>query len=387
MSELKIMPARSAAEADEALGLAFRVFTEHSPIRDYADFKTILWREDPHYRPENLLLARNNSGRLAGLVRIVPRALYRVDQKFSVAGISSVCVDPGLRGKGFSAPLMEYALEQSRARGFDLALLIARRAADHYYTRFGFWGISSYNKATIALPNPGNETPLIITLLPAKPEHTGLHSEAYLACYRNAFGYFERTPQYWDFLLKKAGYLTGLRWFTIAADGIAVGYAIASRHIVHEIAWVGELPAQSLAMAVSTQLQPPPAERSLTVEIPPQHRLFAASQDADITLGFRECSYGGHMVKILDISRARELLAARISDKLGQLGVRKYAADRDGLNISCDSHGCRVDLSLHELSTPSYAQTCRLLGAHALSLQQWDIDQSLPFNVSLPDQL
>ena len=387
MPEPIITPAQSAAEADEALGLAFRVFTESGSIRDYAEFKTILWREDPHYGLENLLLARDDTGRLIGLIRIVPRVLYRVDQKFTVAGISSVCVSPDFRGKGISARLMEFALDYCRARGFDIALLIARRAADHYYTRFGFWGISSYNKATISLANLRKDTPATITLVPVKSEYIGLYSAAYLACYRETFGYFERTPQYWSFLLRKMNYLTGLRWLTIAADGSPVGYVIGSRHVIHEIAWIGELPTQSVAMAVSTQLQPPAVERSLTIEIPPQHHLLATTEGADFTLAFRECSYGGHMVRILNTSRARELLAARITKKLDQLGLQKYAENSNGVGVTCDARGCRVDLPPRDLLAPSYHQTCRLLGASALSLQHWQIDPPQPFNISLPDQL
>src|SRR5688500_11056024 len=208
MRELNVAPAQSDADADAAFELALGVFTGSSPLDDYPRFKTVLWKEDPHFALENLLLARDTAGRLAGVVRLVPRILYRTDQKLTVAGISSVCVDPDFRGKGYSSSLMEFAVEQSCMRGFDLALLIARRAADHYYTQFGFWGISSYNKVTMMPSDRAATARPAITLSPPKVEHINLYAQAYLDCYRETFGYFERTPQYWDFLLKKIGFLT-----------------------------------------------------------------------------------------------------------------------------------------------------------------------------------
>src|SRR5437899_388331 len=88
MAALVVAPAQTEDEVELALRMAIPIFEGASGMHDYASYKTLLWREDPAFKPGNLLLARLGSGAPIGLVRIVPRTLYRGNQAFSVAGIS-----------------------------------------------------------------------------------------------------------------------------------------------------------------------------------------------------------------------------------------------------------------------------------------------------------
>src|SRR5436309_693260 len=129
MTNLTVAPARTEDEVQLALKLAVSVFEPASEMNDYPRYKAHLWREDPSFESANLMLARIASEPPCGLVRIVPRTVYRAKEAFSVAGISSVCLEPEKRGKGLSLALMTQTLEHCRERGFDFAFLFARRAA------------------------------------------------------------------------------------------------------------------------------------------------------------------------------------------------------------------------------------------------------------------
>ena len=176
MSFLSFSLASSDEDVDAAFRLAVSVFGPSSGIDHYDRYKFSLWRDDPSFALDNFVLARTYEGSVCGLVRIVPRKVFRGEQAFVVAGISSVCLSPQQRGKGISVALMEHALECCRQRGFDFSFLFARRAADHYYTRFGFQGISSYNQLKVRCSNLDSNSRF----------EAGPPSEAYIDIYRTA---------------------------------------------------------------------------------------------------------------------------------------------------------------------------------------------------------
>lgn len=77
-----------------------------------------------------------------GSAFLIERALPLRDKILRAVFISSISIAEKVRGQGLSYFLMEAAIEASRVRGIDVAMLIARRAVDGFYTRFGFWGLS-----------------------------------------------------------------------------------------------------------------------------------------------------------------------------------------------------------------------------------------------------
>lgn len=297
MNNLVVTPVADANEFAEAYALALSVFTENTSMEGYREYKLFNWTDDPWFNYHNILLARYR-GEPAGLIRIVPRILYRGNEPFSVAGISSVCLLPKFRGAGLSVPLMEQSLEYCSARGYDIAFLFARRAADHYYTRFGFHGIASYSRVFITQTLYTGKRNLSVSAIDHSLYH--IYNAAYEYSYANCFGRFERTDAYWKYIITSALWRKEFRFYTIRRDDIAIGYVIAGDTNIHEVAVNTDLSGVELIHLLMNNLAVNHANNKLEIEILPQHRLLNSLQGNDITLQSRECTYGGRMVKILN---------------------------------------------------------------------------------------
>lgn len=360
MTALVVVPARSEREVRQAQGLACSVFESASGIADYASYKTLLWREDPTFAPENLMLAHLGGGPPCGLVRIVPRTIFRGDQAFSMAGISGVCLDPALRGRGLSVPLMEQTLVDCRKRGFDLAFLFARRAADHYYTRFGFWGVSAYSRTSVRLTSVSSD-PRLALLEDGQETNLDVYQAAYDRCYRNVFGRFARSPADWRFLLRRLSCLGNVHFSTLLFEGRVMGYVLWSDGVIHELAWLEGVQVQAIVALLAATV-PGAAEKSaLNLEISSQHRLVAEAYGLDLTISGRECIYGGHMARILNPAALLDRMAERSPP--AALGLR---------------HLAKVERFTHR-------DTCRLLGAWSPTDCHHSVEPVLPLDISFPD--
>lgn len=323
---------------DEALALATEIFSSQSVGDNYAIQKASQWLDDPAFSIENLVLARDDSGKIVGMVRLVPRIIYRTSEKITVAGFSSICLHPKLRGKGHSTALMEFAIKTAKDRGFDVALLIARRAMDHFYTKFGFWGVSSYNRLTVNLPE---EMPLDekITLTPPSLDHVLLYNRSYRAAYAKVFGRMARDEKYWQNIIKYVPQRVR-QLSTVVWKGQEVGYIMLENKTVVEIALSETDAYVSTISFLASELN----QKQLTFVVSADHAMIAGLKGLDISISYRECAWGGHMVRLLGLDA-------------GQSG------------------------------TPSYAQTIQSLGVRAVSRQ---VDQNgislSPFNVCLIDE-
>jgi len=308
--------------------------------------------------------------------------IFRSLQRFRVAGITSVCVDPEFRGKGVSSLLMNYTLNFCRSAGFELALLFARRAADHYYTRFGFWGIAAYSRATIRLDNRALPELSTFRFAPAT-SFDETYSQAHAETYAECFGRFERSPAYWRFLFDRLGVSPGLEWLSISSGNTIVGYAFIAGGTVAEIACLQSVDPLDVLAAIRNRVGTASPDRTIVLDLPPQHHMLSGIRDTDIKLERRECSYGGHMVRILNTEAVADKLASRVSSLLPQKSVAREVMECDRLRIAPKRDTRRYSNNDTSLS---FRQTSWLLGAQTISASCPTIDRLLPFNVSLPDQ-
>jgi predicted acetyltransferase len=348
MHNLIVRPVQNADEFTEAYNIALSVFAESTSLSGYADYKLFNWESDPYFNYQNILLARYN-GESAGLIRIVPRKLLRGTCSFSVAGISSVCLLPQFRGLGLSVSLMEQTLVYCKEYRYEIAFLFARRAADHYYTRFGFYGIASYSR--VFVDSSLRAAQLQLSVSEADDVLYTLYNNAYEKCYRDCFGRIERTPGYWEFIIKSIERRKDYRFYTIHHNEQPIGYLIAGQKNICEIAVETTISGEALTHLIVSNRLVECVNDKIEIEMLPQHALIDSFRGTDITLQSRECPYGGRMVKILDVE-----------------GVGKKLNKGNNLKES--------DLL-------SYTDTCSLLGVFSPTASQ--NEDRLPFDIGSID--
>ncbi len=347
MNGLIVKPVASADEFARAYDIALSVFAENSTIDHYADHKIATWTKDPSFAYQNILLARY-AKEYIGLIRIVPRILFRGNLSYRVAGISSVCLLPSFRGKGLSVPLMNQALAYCKERGYDIAFLFARRAADHYYTKFGFHGVASYAKVFIK-NNLSSGQNSLFSLADMDTGLVNLYAKAYERSYRDCFGRIERLEAYWQFLLSSIKGRNDCIFKTIFSDGIPIGYLIYNKYKILEIAFDIDVDGKILVNFLLQQDLFDIRINILELEILPQHLLMGCLKNMDITSQLRECNYGGHMLKIINTQK--------------MIGIGKPVND-----------------------IYNYEETCRMMGIFSpTSISDSQIG-ALPFDIGYIDQ-
>lgn len=360
MSRLSFSLASSSEEVEEAFNLAYSIFKNTASIDQYKEFKLNLWQEDPSFDLENFVIARDSGGLMCGLVRIVPRKIFRGNKSFSVAGISSVCLAPSHQGKGLSVPFIEYALEICRQRNFDFAFLFARRDVDYYYAKIGFHGVSSYTQIEIKSSSPSLDYEF--ELGPSSEKYSEIYRLSYDQCYSHCFGRVERTADYWNFLIRKFQINQSPHLDTLYLSGVAIGYIIWSATTVHELAFMEGVSVKGLINFLNIHLTSPAKNDCVTFEMSPQHLLLGGAHGLDITMKIRECNFGGHMACILNPGALIDRIAERSPRRASELE------------------------SMRELRSFGHSETCNLLGALTITGQENSNDTLLPFNVSFADQ-
>lgn len=380
MDALLISAATGADEAAAALALAWKSFSGRTQGANGTDYKERLWRSDPTYAPDNIIVARTTNREVIAVVRLVPRVVCRGEQTFPTAGISSVCVDEAHRGAGVSAAVMEATLAIARERGYQLAFLFARRALDRYYPKFGFHGIAAHSRLRVEAPSMPIAT-ANVTLTPSRWRDPSLYARAYEHSYAGCFGRVERSSAYWSFVRQKLKLLAGTSMLDIVVDGAACGYAIVGDGLVHELAvtdgFAGGSAASLLCALASAD------SRAVELCIPPQHALVPLMSGLDMTGVLRECVYGGHMGVVLDPDAVLAKFTSRVERHLAALRAGPLRRDVGRIHLTWDGECCRAQLDPGALS---YDDTSTLLGAARQSPSPLDLDAVLPLNISLPDQ-
>ena len=377
-----------AAETEEecldAMALATRIFAQSSNMSEgeYGGYKEKLWLEDPEYDVQNIVIALDITGKICGVIRIIPRLLMRRDQCFKTAGISSVCLDMEYRGKGYSEPFMRSALQICVERGYDISILFARRALDNYYNRFAYWGLSSYNTVQFANTHQANSLSEIsnVDLTGFDSEDIAKYKKLHKDCYQSTFGYVKRSYADWIYIGKKLARQNGIFFKTVKRKGLVLGYFLLEENSVLEVAVNTDLLTISSIIAL---IQEHKVSSDLLFQISPDHLLMKKSNSSfDHTISFRCCPYGGHMVKILNFEKVVDLCADRYK--------RLYLSQADEVVTKLDYVRKTLGYEDSQMHDIDYETICYLLGSYSpqasLGSGLGVIDR-LAFNVPYLDHL
>ncbi|MBF0146748.1 MAG: GNAT family N-acetyltransferase [Magnetococcales bacterium] len=374
--------ARSAQEIEAALRLAAQVFGSilGQDEKIIFEIKTFLWHAAYPDGPEQIIILAPKPDEVVGLIRICPRILYRKNQKFSCGGISSVCIAPHLQGQGLSPLLMTAALNWIQSHDFDMAILFGRRAVDHYYTRFGFWGVSSYNKFLVSHHDLRRYKDDRVKLIPVPTEESNRCSVWYEGAYKDCFGRMDRSGEQWRFIvthMRRIGHHVDFVFF----QGELCGYVVHGTSTIFEMALDYAVPPLAILAMIAARNESDP----LTLVIPPEHPVRWVLTHVDARLETRQCSYGGHMIRILNPQSFLSAMSERMTPAVAAMKSAPFTESWEDFTLRWD--GVRMNITLDHPAIPTFDITTRLLGSQTLTVRHHPLDPPLSLNISLPDQL
>ena len=280
--------ANNLLECASAFRLASHVFSKNTTDPEY---KKLLWDMNGSIHPEQLMLACNKTD-IIGLVRMIPSKMAWREHSYSLMGLSVICVEPSYQGKNVGQILLQKTLEYCDSMGIDASYLVARHAVDHFYTKFGFFGASSYPQLIIKQLEFADPTDIIL-----KP-HDANHHSNYLNFHHHA--YLENLKvaryeaDYWQKSFKRLSYL-GLSFEEIWDQNKLIGYVLLGKDYIDEIAFADGTTDKSI-LASLNKIQNKFIE-NLTLRVPHQHQVVKSLTKCDVLFMSRQCLYGGHMLR------------------------------------------------------------------------------------------
>ena len=181
----------------------------------------------------------------------------------------------------------------------------------------------------------------------------------YQECYMNNFGSTARSREEMRVLMESVALAdnAGTQLLRISIDDVVKGYFVLCDGKVVEICFNMKLGAefkQSLICRIARYLE----TNYLTFAIDPSHKLITCDLGFDTTISNRTCSYGGHVVRVIN----GESMKAMFIDR----EKRRVDAISNSTSISQEeiSRQYRLDAITAENDRPlSFEQTLLLLGA------------------------
>ena len=373
--------ARTNDDLNQAINIATKTFRSKGNFdHELINKRFLMFPNNANQLKDVIVIADNITG-VIGACFLIDRFFYR--GSFSLKGtfFSSICISEQSRGKGLSKLLLNYAITEAEKRASDFAILIARRAADFFYNKFNFWGLAQYNKIQyeISVDEVVCNRSLFFD---AKKEDLEKINQIYISTYSFLLGSCERTNNYWSYLLKKAKQQNCNLTVSKLNDKVN-GYIIYSGAEVYEFA----SDSNSSCFDMLNNFGRKFLFNKLTLNCSSKHPIVNELQNIDFFITKRQCSYGGHMVRIVNHQSMLKVLEEECRSKFDQLKIKNYEEEVEG---ACKLKLFNNDISLKLLDSPySFKSTYFLMGAEYLSGAQkgFSIFETKPFNVLLFDQI
>lgn len=289
-NETVVKFASSKDEVKRAFELAKDIFIK-DPNSQSSTFKELSWNIKANNIFKNIIIATSGSD-IIGVVRLCPRTFLWQRKKFKVAGISSVCVHPKFRKMGVARSLMQTTINHCDQQGYELTFLVARRAIDHFYKKFGFFGASSYPKILIAKkPDLLSHS---LSFSDFKISNFQLYRSFYEYSYQLNFGVTHRTKFLWR-QIQRLIEAKDIEFREILINNKLAGYVVSKQHLIIEIAFNRVFERE----AVEQILAQWPNDQNGYVEVRAshQHTITHFLWEYDTTFVSRRCIFGGHMIR------------------------------------------------------------------------------------------
>ena len=292
VEEIYVGKARSQLEVRQAINLAVKIFRPLDDSKKGEEVKGRLLSNYKLVREKDVVVVAKN-GTIIATCFLVDRYFY-FENKLMGTFLSSICVDDAYRGKGFSKLLMSCALKECEYRKTKFAIVIARRAADYYYQKFNFFGISDYSRININLKGAEVKRPTVRIRVGSKRDINCL-KKLHHAVYSNQYGSCMRSLADWKAILWRVK-LYGFQIIIFLEKDKPIGYAILSGNEIFEIAGTTNMPYLNFLFGMSKKY----SIYTFSINASLAHPIANEINNFDYSITQRQCSFGGHMACIID---------------------------------------------------------------------------------------
>jgi predicted acetyltransferase len=243
---------------------------------------------------ENVILVKSNNDIIATCF-ILNKEMYFDGELVPVSFLCNICVSPKFRGNAISEVLMKTAIDLCIFRNKKASFVIATKAVDYYYTKFNFYGISSYSSINVKKNNVFLNKKNSISLVDFKEEDIEDVSVIYTSIYTNLLGSFYRSKEDWKFCIQKAQQLS-INFMAIFERRNIIGFIVYTDNKIKEIA----INNSEQYVDVLAEVFKATKMESIYLEVSPKHPIVQKLKEFDFTIKNRQCWYGGHMMRIHD---------------------------------------------------------------------------------------
>ncbi|MGK5094799.1 GNAT family N-acetyltransferase [Deltaproteobacteria bacterium TL4] len=376
----KITPTYTMEEAEEAMSISLKSFYPAGHDTDTLKIWRHKWFSDPSFNLGMLYVVRNDQNIIIGGLKTISRILKRGEQQLRMFGIGEIFIEPSYQGKGITTPLVQYVISEGQKQGYDIMTCVARKRIDYFYLKFGLFGLSSYNEIILKGFRENYELHEKLSLVQFKPDYMNRIKQLYDQAYSNTFGVIQREDHHWKFILEKFDYLHCTMHILFKENNL-VGYFIKNEDKIIEIAIDPQINLVDAINFIWKYYFLPKKQNEIILQIAHTHSLLQEDLKLDVTLKTRECYYGGHIVKILNINNMITLYKQRTEKFLRQKSICNFFHQIGNLRVTWD--GREMIVSFPEGIELSYQETSFLLGISTVYNQQddWMFPRRLPFNL------
>jgi len=304
--------AASPKEVAAALELAARV---HGPDHDEAKCRLDhIVQECESFSQENVVVVLDTDT-VVGTLLMIPKKLRVCGVESPVLGIAYVSMDFGHRGRGLGRELMTGAVEAMHGRGMPFSALIARRAVDGFYSKFGYVGTGVFTTFQFPLLDPERSLDQSFAFS-GSADSLDDYAQAYESTYVDVPMAWVRDAEWWrqlDVILS----FRGVEFLDVRADSEFIGYVVVADDSIVEAA--GPRGGEKVLCDAMLELVARRGWSELTLRVPSAHPCVDLLMRRNHTKSFRRPWDGGHMVRILDPDRAYTMLADHAETLLSRI--------------------------------------------------------------------
>lgn len=258
-------------------------------------------RYDKVKDPGEVIIAMEK-GRIIGTLRIVGRRNLFLGSLLKTGGITNVCVDPAYQGKGVGRGLINKSIEFMRERKYPLSIVVARRAVDGFYAKYGFVGTGIFCDLSLSDRKPAKNYRINKNNFQKgfKRKFTEKYSVMYDLIYAKVPVSFYRPGSWWDeFDLKNKYKIKKRDFVNVIEENKLIGYFILYKNKIIEASFCPErLECFSKALIsyfMQNKISGP------VVSVSPLHPCSEyLMNNFNHTLSVRRVLDGGHMLRIID---------------------------------------------------------------------------------------